>query len=246
MVAAPSTHDLVVSVRGLSKTYQRLIALDAVGFSIRRGEMLGLIGPNGAGKTTLFECLAGVLPADGGTVVLHGGAARSARSETLFYLPDAITPWPDERVEWVLQFTLGFFGGRRNLYADVVERLGLAPMLPARIGTLSKGQRKRALLGVGLLTPQPLLLVDEPFEGLDLRQSREMAATLRWHVADGRTLFVSIHQIQDAGRLCDRFVLLTGGRVCAEGTAEELATQAAARAGARVPDDFAEVFLALT
>ena len=164
----------------------------------------------------------------------------------LFYLPDGITPWPVQTVDWTLRFTQGFFGGRRDLMGDVIERLGLEPLLGSPIGTLSKGQRKRALLGIGLLTPQPVLLIDEPFEGLDLRQSRQVAATLRWHAAAGRTLFVSIHQIHDAGRFCDRFVLLSGGRVCAEGTADELTARAAVMLEGRAPENFEEVFLALT
>jgi ABC-2 type transport system ATP-binding protein len=102
------------------------------------------------------------------------------------------------------------------------------------------------LLALGLLTPQPVLLIDEPFEGLDLRQSRDVATTLRWHQSRGRTLFVSIHQITQAARFCDRFILLSGGRVCAEGTPEELTRLAATRLGHASPADFEEVFLALT
>jgi ABC-type multidrug transport system ATPase subunit len=122
--------------------------------------------------------------------------------------------------------------------------------MASRIGELSKGQRKRALLAMGLLAPQPVLLVDEPFDGLDLKQSREVATTLRAHAASGRTLFLSIHQIADAARLCDRFILLSGGRVCGEGSLEELATAAAVRhpeigASSRSVD-LEEVFLALT
>src|SRR6266699_361376 len=94
---------------------------------------------------------------------------------------------------------------------DVVRELDLEPLLDFTIGTLSKGQRKRVLLGIGLLTPQPVLLADEPFDGLDLRQSRDVARTLRQHAADGRTMVLSIHQIADAARVCDRFVLLSGG-----------------------------------
>ena len=246
MAAAPPALETLVVVHGLSKTYGRLVALDDVSFSVREGEILGLIGPNGAGKTTLFECLAGLLPADRARIDLPGRPGKARRSDVLFYLPDGITPWPDQTVDWALQFTLGFFGGRRDLYAGVVEQLNLDALLRTEIGALSKGQRKRALLAIGLLTPQPLLLVDEPFEGLDLRQSRDIAATLRRHASAGRALFVSIHQIHDAGRLCDRFVLLSGGRVCAEGTAEQLAGQAAAKLNGAAPADFAEVFLALT
>jgi len=91
-----------------------------------------------------------------------------------------------------------------------------------------------------LLTSQPTLLIDEPFEGLDLRQARDTALALRAHAARGRTLFLSIHQIADAARLCDRFVLLNAGRVCGEGTVTELA------ALANTPKDLEEVFLALT
>jgi ABC-2 type transport system ATP-binding protein len=242
MVLVEQSPAVLVAVTGLSKAYGHLVALDEIAFSVRAGEVLGLIGPNGAGKTTLFECVAGLLPADGGRVDV-GGARRS---EVLFYLPDAIAPWPDQPVEWVLRFTVGFLGGRRDLRDEVIGRLGLAPLLGSKIGTLSKGQRKRALLAVGLLTPQPVLLIDEPFEGLDLRQRREVEATFRWHTAAGRTLFLSIHQIHDAGRFCDRFVLLSGGRVCAEGTAAELRARAASQLGGREPEDFEEVFLALT
>ena len=99
------------------------------------------------------------------------------------------------------------------------------------MGTLSKGQRKRALLAIGLLTSQPALLIDEPFDGLDLRQTRDVAATLRAHAAQGRTLFLSIHQIADAARLCDRYILLNNGRVRGEGP---------------VSGDLEEVFLAVT
>ena len=130
--------------------------------------------------------------------------------------------------------------------AEVIEQLDLEVILDSTIGTLSKGQRKRALLAMGLLIPRPILLADEPFEGLDLRQSRDVAQTLRRHAAAGRTMFLSIHQIGDAARVCDRFVLLSGGRVCGEGTLPELSALAAARSGSPATDDLEEVFLALT
>src|SRR3974390_2875202 len=117
-------------------------------------------------------------------------------------------------------------------------------LLNQPIGALSKGQRKRILLAIGLLTPQPALLIDEPFEGLDLRQSRDIAAALRTHAGRGRTLFLSIHQISDAARFCDRFVLLSSGRVCGAGTLAELAAQAAKRDVAGTYELLEEVFLA--
>jgi ABC-2 type transport system ATP-binding protein len=231
---------MLFEVQGLCKHFGPITALSDVSFQVRAGEVLGLIGPNGAGKSTLFECLAGVLPYDSGTV--------SAGPSLLFYVPDGIAPWPAQSVGWALDFAIGYFGGRAEMRDEVVGQLDLGGLLRQPIGTLSKGQRKRALLGIGLLTPQPALLIDEPLDGLDLRQARDITAALRAHAARGRTLFLSIHQISDAARFCDRFVLLSGGRVCGEGTVEELAGMAAARdASMAMPvADLEEVFLALT
>jgi ABC-2 type transport system ATP-binding protein len=232
--------ETLLDVKGLCKSYGRVSALQDVTFEIRSGEILGLLGPNGSGKTTLFECVAGMQPADKGRI--SGGK----RSERLFYVPDGIAPWPEQPLSWVLEFVLSFFGGSRDLYPDVVDRLQLTSFMRTRIGALSKGQRKRALLAIGLLTPQPILLLDEPFDGLDLRQSREVAEILRWHSSRGRTLFLSVHQIADAAKVCERFVLLNQGRVCAEGSVEELTERASRRTGKPNLADFEEVFLALT
>jgi len=231
--------------RNLTKRYGRLAALSDVSFSVRPGEVLGLIGPNGSGKTTLFECLGGVLPLDAGSLVRDGRPMTDrARASTLFYLPDAIVPWPAQPVRWAIDFTLGFFRGRTHLRDEVVQRLDIGPLLDSTIGSLSKGQRKRALLAIGLLMPQPLLLADEPFDGLDLRQSRDVAQTLRSYASAGRTMFLSIHQIKDAARVCDRFILLSGGTIRGEGTFDQLASQAMSRGAATA--DLEEVFLALT
>ena len=236
----------MLQVRHFTKRYGRLTALNDVTFAVREGEVLGLIGPNGSGKTTLFECMGGVLPLDQGSLVRDGRPLTArARASILFYLPDQIVPWPAQSVRWAIDFTLGFFGGRVDLRDEVIRRLDVEPLLDATIGSLSKGQRKRALLAIGLLMPQPVLLADEPFDGLDLRQSRDVAQTLRSYASAGRTMFLSIHQIRDAARVCDRFVLLSGGRARGEGTLQELSALAAAR-GSAAGDDLEEVFLALT
>ncbi len=233
---------MLFEVHGLSKSFGRIQALAEVAFHVREGEVLGLIGPNGAGKTTLFECLAGVLPSNSGRV-LHQGrpVATRERSSLLFYVPDGVAPWPAQPVRWALEFTIGFLGGRADILDEVVQQMDLRQLLDQPIGTLSKGQRKRALVAIGLLTPQGALLIDEPFEGLDLRQARDIALALRIHAARGRTLFLSIHQISDAARFCDRFVLLNSGRVRGEGTVAELAALAQ-----QPGEDLEEVFLALT
>jgi ABC-2 type transport system ATP-binding protein len=234
----------VVRVTGLTKHYGRVTAIRDASFSIHMGEILGLVGPNGAGKTTLLECLAGVQPADAGTVAFPGGG--TSRQENLFYVPDGIAPWPEQPVRWAIDFSLGFFSGRRSAATDVIHDLQLGPLMKTKVGALSKGQRKRVLLALGLLAPQPVLVIDEPFEGLDLRQSREVQVVLRKHAAAGRTIFISIHQIADAARICDRFVLLSSAGVVAEGTLEELERLASSKAVLHAPNDFEEIFLALT
>jgi len=234
-------NERLFEVHGLSKRFGGIVALSDVGFQVRSGEVLGLIGPNGAGKSTLFECLAGVLPPDSGAILSNGWPIGvRERASILFYVPDGIAPWPAQRLRWALEFTTGFFRGRSGERDEIVDQLGLAGFLDQPIGTLSKGQRKRALLGIGLLAPQPALLIDEPFDGLDLRQARDIADAIRAHAALGRTLFLSIHQVGEAARVCDRFILLSGGHVCGEGTIPELAARASSR------ENLEEIFLALT
>ena len=183
--------------------------LDDVSFEVRDGEILGVIGPNGAGKTTLFECIAGLQPIDSGTI---------DRGEGLFYMPDGVKPWPDQTVRWTLDVFAEMYGT-------------IAPQLfHQRVANLSKGETKRLDLALALLTPHPVLFLDEPFDGLDLRQVRATMELLR---EVKRTLVLSIHQLQDAARICDRLLLLNEGRVVATGTPAELG-------------NLEEAFLALT
>ena len=234
----------MLQVSHLTKRYGHVTALADVSFTIRPGEVLGLIGPNGSGKTTLFECLAGVLPADEGAVLCDGQLLSPRdRCRAFFYMPDAIAPWPQQTVRWALAFAAGFFGSptlesgsQARLW---IQSFQLEPLLDARIGELSKGQRKRVLLALGLLTPAPVLLADEPFDGLDLKQTREIGAALRSFASASRTLFLSIHQISDAARFCDRFILLSGGRVCGQGSLDEIT-------GGTHTENLEDAFLALT
>jgi ABC-2 type transport system ATP-binding protein len=235
----------MLKVQGITKRYGSSTVLEDAAFTVHEGEVLGLIGPNGAGKTTLFECLAGLLPTDAGSVVFRGEPLPAGRRKrALFYLPDGIRPWADQPVDWVLAFFEALYGRPRGEGAALAAELKLERLLKSRIGALSKGEAKRVLLALGLLTPQPLLLLDEPFDGLDFRQTRDVMALLRTFPARGRTLFVSIHQLVDAARMCDRLVLLSRGRVVGMGTLPEL------RALAGLADapgaGLEEVFLALT
>jgi ABC-2 type transport system ATP-binding protein len=232
----------LLTVKSVTKHFKQRCVLADVSFSVRRGEVLGLIGPNGAGKTTLFECLAGLMPADAGTLKTGDRSLPAThRKETLFYLPDAILPWAEQTVGWALHFFEKLYQPSRTAVTNLIRPLRLDEIMRARMSSLSKGERKRTLLALGLLTPQPLLMLDEPFDGLDLRQTRDVMTLLKSHAATGRTLMLSIHQLIDAGRVCDRLVMLSAGKVVGEGTIDELRTQANLSAGG-----VEEIFLALT
>ena len=180
MIGGPS--DAVLRVSKLTKSYRGIHAVRDASFTVRRGEVLGLIGPNGSGKTTLFACLGGVLPYESGAVETFAPSA----SAPIFYLPDGVTPWPDQTVEWALRFAGRYFRGASERPSSWMDRLGLTPLRHKRLRTLSKGQRKRTLLAIALIAPHPVLLLDEPFDGLDLRQTREVAQLLRSVAATGR------------------------------------------------------------
>src|SRR5436305_56113 len=173
--------------------------LASVSFTAHPGQILGVIGPNGAGKTTLFECVAGLLPRTAGEV----------RGAPLFYVPDAVRPWPEQTVRWTLALQARMFATTGD------QQLLDENLLDWPVGTLSKGEAKRLGLALGLIVPRPVLLLDEPFDGLDLRQAGQAMEVLRQDAARGRTLVLSIHQLTDAARGCDRFVLSNDGRSAA-------------------------------
>jgi ABC-2 type transport system ATP-binding protein len=223
--AASRDNTRLFAAQHLTKRYGRLTALSGVSFSVRAGEVLGLIGPNGSGKTTLFECLGGVLPLDEGSLVRDGQPmSERARASTLFYLPDAIVPWPSQRVRWAIDFMLGLFRGRADLVDDVIGRLDIVPLLDATIGSLSKGQRKRALLAIGLLTPHPVLLADEPFDGLDPPSRDVLGDLLSEAAASGAAVIVSTHRLDIAER-ASRCIALFDGKVTHDGPADEATMQ---------------------
>ena len=232
----------MLTVEGLTKKFGSRSVLADVSFTVGAGEVLGLIGPNGAGKTTVLECLAGLLPTNSGTFKYHGNPLSArGRKETLFYVPDGILPWAQQTVNWLLTFFERLYSQAPEKLAALAGPLRLEEIARSRVATLSKGERKRVLLAVGLLTSQPLLLLDEPFDGLDLRQTRDVMTLLRSETTTGRTLFVSIHQLNDAAKVCDRLVLLNAGKRVAEGTLAELQAQANLKDGG-----LEEIFLALT
>jgi ABC-type multidrug transport system ATPase subunit len=232
----------LLRVNSINKQYADQPALADVAFDIQAGEIIGIIGPNGAGKTTLLEVLAGILPAESSDVQWLGRSLPlSCRREAMFYLPDGVRPYQDQPVIRVLSFFAGVYRRSADEITVTIEAVGLTPVLHKRVHSLSKGYGRRLLLALGLLTPQPLLLMDEPFDGFDLRQTREIVRVLRGEAANGRTLMLAIHQLMDAERVCDRFILLADGRVRGVGTLSEL------RARTGIPTgNLEEIFLALT
>jgi ABC-type multidrug transport system ATPase subunit len=232
----------VLRVAGITKWYGDQRALVDVSFDIRRGEILGLIGPNGSGKTTLLETVAGLLPVNAGSVFWQRSSLpQHRRREVVFYLPDSVRPWDGQHVIRVLEFFASAFGRRAAELDEVTRSVGLEEVLGKHVFALSKGYARRLMLALALLTPHPVLLMDEPFDGFDIRQTREIMGLMHRVAVQGRTFTLAIHQLADAERICDRFILLTEGRVCGLGSLDDLRTRIG-QATARLED----VFLALT
>ena len=229
MISAPAR----CTVRQLTKRYGALQALRNASFDVHAGEVLGLLGPNGSGKTTLMSCMAGTLASDGGDVAFQDDA-------TVWFLPDGVTPWADQPANWLLPFAAHVFGVRSNDIYDVTSTLRVNEFGVQRIGTLSKGQHKRLLLALALLQPSSVVLLDEPFDGLDVRLTRDVIALLQRHARAGRSIIVSLHVMYDAARVCDRMVLLNDGATIAQGSERELRERTGLADG-----PFDEVFLAL-
>jgi ABC-type multidrug transport system ATPase subunit len=233
---------VLLRVEAINKQYVDQAALTDVAFDIRADEIIGIIGPNGAGKTTLLEILAGILPAETSDVQWLGRPLPpSRRREVMFYLPDGVRPYQDQPVTRILSFFADVYRRSTDEIIDTIEAVGLRPVLAKRVDSLSKGYARRLLLAMGLLAPHRIVLMDEPFDGFDLRQTREIIGVLRKQVHKGRTMALAIHQLSDAERVCDRFILLADGHVRGAGTLNDLRMRAGIADGS-----LEDIFLALT
>jgi ABC-2 type transport system ATP-binding protein len=226
-----------VSAAGLTVRYGGIPALDGVTLSLTDG-VTGLLGPNGAGKTTLLKVLATAVPPDGGTFTVHGEdpatpAGRLAVRRTLGYLPQTPGFHPDftafEFVDYVaILKELTDRGGRHREVRRVLDQVGLADVRGRRIKRLSGGMRQRVALAAALVGGPRFLVLDEPTVGLDPEQRmrfRELIA----EAGEGRTVLLSTHQTEDVAMLCNRVIVLAGGRVRFDGTPARLTARAAGR-----------------
>ncbi len=233
--------DAVVDVRGVTVRYGDVLALDDATVRLGAGTVCGLVGMNGAGKSTLLKAVLGLVRPDTGTVRVAGGTPSGARrAGALAYVPqseDVDWAFPLDVREVVMTGRYGFLGPtRRPRAADraavsrALERVELADLADRQIGALSGGQRKRAFVARGLAQGARVLLLDEPFAGVDKRSEATITALLRELAAGGATLLVSTHDLHALGELCDEAVLLAGQVLLHDRPAEVLRPENLARA----------------
>src|SRR5438105_3110585 len=223
----------LIRVEHLGKAIGGVDILSDISFEILENEILGLIGPNGAGKTTLMECLANLRPRTTGSIYEENEApAEWDPRRLMFYLPNGVTPYAEMYTLEVLQFYGRLFEVEPSAWERIIlDELGLGPVLQKKVGALSKGNLQRLLIAFALMSPQPLLSLDEPFDGLDLHQTHAMMGILRGLRAQSRTLMLCIHQLNDAERICDRFLLLSAGQLVGVGTLPALRAQTGLHSG---------------
>ncbi len=223
-----------LAAEGLRKAYGGRRVVDGVGFEVRGGEVLGLLGPNGAGKSTVFRMLAGVETPDAGTVRLAGASLdglplhRRARAG-LGWLPQEDTLFRDLDVAGNVRLAADASGVTEPPEA-FLARTGVEALARRSVVDLSGGERKRVAIARLLALRPRVLLLDEPFAGVDPVAVRALSALVRALAADGLAVVLTDHAVRDALGACDRAVLLDGGVVHVEGSPAEVAADPHARA----------------
>ncbi|MGH8153741.1 MAG: ABC transporter ATP-binding protein [Rhodanobacteraceae bacterium] len=218
----------MIRTDNLGKRYGRLDAVAALDLKVTPGQALALLGPNGAGKTTSMRMIAGFLrPTSGHASVCGHDVVRDPirARRALGYLPEGAPSYGELSVAEFLAFAarvrglIGISGARRM--DAMIELLQLQPVLAQGIETLSKGYRRRVCLAQALLHDPPALILDEPTDGLDPNQQREVHALIR-RMAHDRAIIVSTHALDEVRAACNRVAILARGRLRAEGTPAEL------------------------
>jgi len=218
----------MIEIDGVSKQYGRLVALDDVTLHIGKGEVVGLLGPNGAGKTTLIRILTGYFEPSHGTVRVDGVDVMedpAAAQNRIGYLPEQTPLYPEMLVQEYLGMVAEFRGlpvaARLDLIAEAVHAMGLVDQLTRPIGALSKGFRQRVGLAQAILHKPKVLVLDEPTSGLDPSQVVQVRRLIA-RLAEQTTVLFSTHVLSEVEQVCDRVVMLLGGRVCEDARLDEL------------------------
>jgi ABC-2 type transport system ATP-binding protein len=232
----PQSDEVVVSVRGLTKVFKdfwnrpKARAVDNVDFDVRRGEVFGLLGPNGSGKSTTVKMLLGLLYPTKGHIEVFGHSPRHVQTKSrIGYLPEEsyLYRYLNSRE------TLNFFGNlfhlsrdeRANRAGQLLEMVGLSQVHTRAVGEFSKGMQRRIGLAQALINDPDLVILDEPTSGLDPIGCREMKDLILALSRRGKTVILSSHLLADVEDVCDRVVILYGGRVQAMGTLKELLSE---------------------
>jgi ABC-2 type transport system ATP-binding protein len=219
----------VVVTNGLTKKYGGFVALDGLSLSVDRGQILGFIGPNGAGKTTTIKILVGLArPTAGSASVAGADCMREARKlkRLVGYMPDTFGSYDNMRVREYLDFFGAAFGiprrERVRRIDEVMDTTGSAYMKDKYVESLSHGMRQRVGVARTLLHDPPVLILDEPANGLDPQARIEMRELLLRLAGMGKTLLVTSHILPELSRICHRVAIITRGRLRAIGTLDEI------------------------
>ena len=212
----------------LSRRFGPLLAVDDLSFQIEAGEVVGFLGPNGAGKTTTLRILAGFLPATSGSASVAGFDVLRQSMEVrkrIGYLAESVPLYGEHRVEEMLDFQGRLHGmsraDRRRRVPEVLERVGVLDRRRQLVGHLSRGLRQRVGLATALLPDPEVLILDEPTSGLDPLQRIEVRRLIA-DLAGEHTLIVSSHILPEIEAVCPRVLILSRGRLAADGSREEL------------------------
>jgi ABC-2 type transport system ATP-binding protein len=221
----------MLEIRNLYKNFGALVAVDDVSFTVSRGEVLGFLGPNGAGKSTTMKMVTGFLAPTSGTALICGADVQErplAAKRQFGYLPEGAPAYPDMTVAEFLRFVAqirGFRGQAVRARVDhIVELVHLSEVYEQRIDTLSKGFRRRVGVAQALIHDPPVVILDEPTDGLDPNQKYEMRGILSAMRAE-KAIIISTHLLEEVEAVCSRAIIIARGRILADGTPAELAAR---------------------